>query len=148
MAGGGQDADSDEGMNEINIVPLVDIMLVLLVIFMVTTEFVERDVEAPRPLPAVPIDLPSAKTAEAQPKVALLSIAMARTGALYLNGDATTLDGIKSKIAALRSAGDKVQAFVAADQRVMHGDVLGVVDALRLLGVTDVAINTKPLEIE
>lgn len=148
MAGGAKQGDSDEGFNDINIVPLVDIMLVLLIIFMVTTEFVKSEPEELPQLPNVPINLPSAASGEKPQNTSLLSIALNSTGDMFLNGDKTDLDAIRSRVGELRQKGDKIEAFVAADSRLSHGQVVSVIDALRLLGVADVALNTKPMEIE
>ncbi|MFO0744705.1 MAG: biopolymer transporter ExbD [Myxococcota bacterium] len=146
MAGGAK-LDDEEGFNEINVVPLVDIMLVLLIIFLVTTEFVDKE-EQYRPPPNVPLQLPRASTAVDSPNKNLLSVVMNKEGDLYLNGEKSSLDGIKARVAELKARGEKLEAFVAADERLTHGAVLTVVDTLRLLGVADVAINTKPMEIE
>jgi biopolymer transport protein ExbD len=144
---GGTNADDDDGINEINVVPLVDIMLVLLIIFMVTTEFVQERFDEYEPPPNVPVLLPSAASAE-ETNDMLLSLAINSEGALFLNGDATTLDGVKERVERLKSQGAKLEAFVAADKRLTFEKVVEVVDTLRLLGVSDVAINTKPIEIQ
>jgi len=148
MAGASQ-GDNDEGFNDINIVPFVDIVLVLLIIFMVTTEFIRQDqAEIQKALPKnVPIELPKAASSEESNK-SLMSIALNRAGDLYLNGERSSLDGVKARIAEFKRNGTKLQAFVAADERLTHGAVLTVVDTLRLLGVSDVGLNTKPMEIE
>jgi biopolymer transport protein ExbD len=149
MAGGARmGGDDDEGFNEINIVPLVDIMLVLLIIFMVTTEFVEKTPEVTDPLPKVPIELPSAASADRTQSTTLLSIALNAAGELFLNGEKSSLDGVKARVAELKGRGEKTEAFVAADKRLAHGQVVAVIDTLRLLGVADVALNTKPMEID
>ncbi|MBL8784200.1 MAG: biopolymer transporter ExbD [Deltaproteobacteria bacterium] len=148
MAGGAQSND-DDGFNEINIVPFVDIALVLLIIFMVTTEFVredEKDVEKVLPK-NVPIQLPKAASAE-ETNTSLLSIAMNRDGTLFLNGERSTLDAVKARVKELQRDGKTLEAFVAADERLTHGAVLTVVDTLRVLGVGNVGMNTKPMEIE
>jgi biopolymer transport protein ExbD len=148
MAGASSPSEQDEGMNEINIVPFVDIALVLLIIFMVTTEFIRDDKEDTRLLPKnVPIELPRAASGDETNK-SLLSIALNSTGDLFLNGERSTLEGIKTRVAELRQKGEKLEAFVAADERLTHGAVLTVVDTLRTLGIPDVGINTKPMEIE
>lgn len=147
MAGGAKTNDDDDGFNEINVVPLVDIMLVLLIIFMVTTEFVDKEEEY-RPPPNVPLQLPRASTAVDSPNKQLLSIVLNKDGDLFLNGEKTDIEAVKAKVKVMKDAGDKLEAFVAADERLTHGAVLTVVDTLRLLGVADVAINTKPMEIE
>jgi len=147
MAGGAKSGDDDDGFNEINVVPLVDIMLVLLIIFMVTTEFVDKE-EVYRPPPNVPLQLPKAASAVDSPNQQTLSIVMNHAGELYLNGEKTTMELIKAKVKDLQQKGEKLEAFVAADERLTHGAVLTLVDTLRLLGIGDVAINTKPMEIE
>ncbi len=147
MAGGAKlGGDDDEGISEINVVPLVDIMMVLLVIFMVTTQFVQDELKNRTP-PNVPIELPKAASAqETNPQ--LLSLVINREGALFLNGKESTLDDVKAFVGDMKAKGAKMEAMVAADERLSHGQVIEVVDALRLLGVGDVGINTKKQEIE
>ncbi len=148
MAGGVNLSEQDEGLNDINIVPFVDIVLVLLIIFMVTTEFIRDEKDDVRALPKnVPIELPRAATAEETNK-SLLSIALNRQGDLFLNGELSTLDRVKARVEELKQKGSKLEAFVAADEKLSHGSVLTVVDTLRQLGISDVGINTKPMEIE
>jgi len=147
MAGASNIHDADEGINEINVVPLVDIMLVLLIIFMVTTQFVADQSEPEIPPPNVPVLLPKAASAE-ETNAALLSVAINQDRELFLNGEPSSLDGLRSHIGGLRDRGAKLEAFVAADQRLSHGDVIEVIDAIRLLGVADVAIHTRKMEIQ
>ncbi|PKN58935.1 MAG: hypothetical protein CVU56_03040 [Deltaproteobacteria bacterium HGW-Deltaproteobacteria-14] len=147
MAGGSLQ-DDDEGLNEINIVPFVDIVLVLLIIFMVTTEFVQEKFDDYKPPPNVPLQLPRAATAEESPNKQLLSLAINKDGNLFLNGNKTDLDGIKGYVTDMKARGAKLEAFVAADERLTHGAVLKVIDTIRLLGIPDVAINTQPMEIQ
>jgi biopolymer transport protein ExbD len=145
---GGSLQDDDEGLNEINIVPFVDIVLVLLIIFMVTTEFVQEKFDDYKPPPNVPLQLPRAATAEESPNKQLLSLAINKDGNLFLNGNKTDLDGIKGYVTDMKARGAKLEAFVAADERLTHGAVLKVIDTIRLLGIPDVAINTQPMEIQ
>lgn len=150
MAGGANlKSDDDESFSDINIVPFVDIVLVLLIIFMVTTEFVrQEESDLKKTLPQnVPLDLPKAASG-GEMNTSLLSIALAKDGELYLNGEKSTLDAVKAKVTELQRDNRPVEAFVAADQGLTHGAVLTVVDSLRLLGVGNVGINTKPMEIE
>lgn len=149
MAGGANLSNEDEGFNDINIVPFVDIVLVLLIIFMVTTEFArEPEEEKPKELPqSVQLDLPKAATG-GEANTSLLSIAMTKDGSLYLNGESSSMEAIKAQVEALKASNKPVEAFVAADERLTHGAVLTVVDTLRQLGVGNVGFNTKPMEIE
>ena len=145
MAGGFE--EDDEGLSGINVVPLVDIMLVLLIIFMVSTEFVQAELKNKIP-PNIPIELPKAASAiDTNPT--LLSLVITRTGDLFLNGEPSDLPRVKTYIDDMKAKGtDKMQAVIAADERVMHGVVIDLVDNIRLWGIDDFAINTKRQEIE
>ena len=145
MAGGFE--EDDEGLSGINVVPLVDIMLVLLIIFMVSTEFVQAELKNNIP-PNIPVELPrAASSIDTEPS--LLSLVITRTGDLYLNGEPADLPGVKTYIDDMKARGtSKMQAVIAADERVLHGVVIDLVDKIRLWGIDDFAINTKRQEIE
>ena len=145
MAGGFE--EDDEGLSGINVVPLVDIMLVLLIIFMVSTEFVQAELKNKIP-PNIPVELPKASSAiDTNPT--LLSLVITRTGDLFLNGEPSDLPRVKTYIDEMKAKGtEKMQAVIAADERVMHGVVIELVDNIRLWGIDDFAINTKRQEIE
>src|SRR5687768_9351497 len=81
MAGRAGGADDDDGINEINVTPLVDVMLVLLVIFLVASVYIVKD--------AVELELPKAASATDAPETTI-SIVMDQRRALYLNGAPTT----------------------------------------------------------
>jgi len=145
MAGSLQD-DDDEGITGINVVPLVDIMLVLLIIFMVTTQFVQDELRNRMP-PNVDVQLPKAVTAQ-DSNPSLLSLVINAKGELFLDGKLSNLAAVKEKVQGLQARGKKADAIIAADERVSHGAVVSVIDTLRVLGVVDVALNTKRQEIE
>ena len=135
------EADGEEGMNAINVVPLVDIMLVLLIIFMVSTEFVQQEMKNRIP-PNIPVELPKAASAE-ETDPSLLSLVLNKDGELFLNGEPSELSEVKTYVDEMKTKGSKMQAVIAADQRVSHGAVVEVIDAVRLWGIDDFAINTK-----
>ncbi len=146
MAGGLEEFE-DEGLSGINVVPLVDIMLVLLIIFMVSTEFVQQELQNKIP-PNIPIELPKAASAiDTNPS--LLSLVLNNKGELFLNGAPSDLPAVKAYIDEMRAKKiDKMQAVIAADERITHGAVIELVDNVRLWGIDDFAINTKRQEIE
>lgn len=147
MAGAIGGDDDDEGITQINVVPLVDIMLVLLIIFMVSTEFVQHELKNRIP-PNIPIELPKAASAE-DTEPSLLSLIMNKDGLLFLNGKESSMEGVHAYIDQMRASGTtKMQAVIAADERLTHGKVMGLVDVIRLWGIDDLVINTKPQEIE
>lgn len=145
MAGGANQND-DEAITGINIVPLVDIVLVLLIIFMVTAEFLKEEKEPPPP--GIEVELPSAATGESPANESLLAVVINKQGELFLNGKPTTADGIKQFIAGAGKAPKDLEAFIAADKGTSHGLVVEVIDFLRVQGVERFAINTKSQTIE
>src|SRR4051812_5606173 len=97
---------------DINVTPLVDITLVLLIIFMVTASYIVS--------PAIKVDLPKAASGSDQTKTTL-SITIAKDGALYLNGDKSSDGGIVSFIKTELPKNADLQAIIAADKVVSHG---------------------------
>ncbi len=119
-------------ITDINVTPLVDIMLVLLIIFMVTTTVIVKD--------SIPVKLPVASTGEAK-KVSILAVTVDAKGKLYLNGEAANKDKIRAFIKQERGRGTKLEAVIAADRDTTHGQVVGLIDLVRAEGVTKFAIN-------
>ena len=147
MAGGTlHDHDGEEGITEINIIPLVDIVLVLLIIFMVTAQFLTKP---PEPPPGMEVELPKAASGE-DISPSLLSLVINKDGKIFLNGKVESTAGIDSDLRDFLK--DKkpadLEAIVAADQGISHGHVIQVIDTLRLLGVDRFAINTKRQDID
>ncbi len=104
-------ADDDE-ITGINVTPLVDIVLVLLIIFMMTASYTVA--------PAIRVELPKASTGEPTAQ-STLSLVLTRDGALYLNNTRVEPDDVRRFIREERSAGKDLQAVVAADAQVIHG---------------------------
>ena len=147
MAGGTlHQHDDEEGINEINIIPLVDIVLVLLIIFMVTAQFLNQP---PEPPPGMEIELPKAASSE-EISPSLLSLVINKEGKVFLNGEPESKAGIDADLKAflVGKVPKDLEAIVAADQEISHGHVIRVIDSLRLLGVDRFAINTKSQDIE
>jgi biopolymer transport protein ExbD len=139
----GKVSGDDDVLSEINVTPLVDIMLVLLIIFMLTNEEVSEKMKKAQ----IDIDLPKAASAEQKPSKPL-SIVIAQGGKLFLNGNPLTEAelGVQAKQAAQQTPG--IEAILSADKRVPHGEVIRVIDLVRIGGVEKVAVNTKEQEIE
>ena len=147
MAGGSlNQMDGEEGINEINIIPLVDIVLVLLIIFMVTAQFLTRP---PEPPPGMEVELPKAASGE-DISPSLLSLVINKEGQVFLNGKPESEAGIDADLKTFLAdkTAAELEAIVAADQEISHGHVIRVIDALRLLGVDRFAINTRRQDIE
>jgi biopolymer transport protein TolR len=125
-------ADEDE-ITGINVTPLVDIVLVLLIIFMMTASYTVA--------PAIRVELPKASTGEPTAQ-STLSLVLTREGALYLNNTRVEPDDVRRFIREERAAGKDLQAVVAADAQVIHGRVVSIIDLIRAEGVSQFALNT------
>jgi biopolymer transport protein ExbD len=129
--------DDDDGINDINITPLVDVMLVLLVIFLVASVYIVKD--------AIEVDLPkAAKTNDVVETT--LSIVLDRNGATYLNGNPADPATIARACEAAGAENPNAQAIIAADNEVKHGEVVKLIDLVRTHGLSRFAINVKHIE--
>lgn len=144
MAGGswGSSGD-DELIGGVNITPIVDVCLTLLVVFIVTaSQVVNR---------SMPVNLPKAASSESAPP-SILNVAIARNGDVFINGAPARLQDIPRQVEAARaraaSAGAgadvKLAGFVSADVDAPYGKFAEAVDQLRLAGVNDIALDTQP----
>ena len=123
--------DSDDGINGINVTPLVDIMLVLLIIFMIATKLDQPG--------AMDVQLPRASTAS-EVQNSTLAVVVHKDGSLHLNGKPTTLTEIQATAA--RGTPD-TQALVSGDKGVDYERIIAVMDALRRGGVYKLALPTE-----
>ncbi|MBF0285182.1 MAG: protein TolR [Magnetococcales bacterium] len=131
MGGGGLQQGA---MSEINVTPLVDIMLVLLIIFMVAAPLMTQGVE---------VDLPQTEadtlTSDQEP----LTVSIKHSGKTYIEEKEVSLEEIVVKAAALRKANPKLPVFVRADKKVPYGTVMEVMSHLQQGGVTQVGLVTE-----
>jgi biopolymer transport protein ExbD len=140
MAGGSLDQDDGE-ITGINVTPLVDVMLVLLIVFMVTSTYIVQQ--------SIQVQLPKADSGENTPKVKNLAFVIDKSGAIFLDGKAITLDQIAGRVQSEKAADPRIQlqALVAADKETPHGYVVGLIDAVRRQGITDLAINVERTQL-
>jgi biopolymer transport protein ExbD len=127
-----EDDDSGRMITEINVTPLVDITLVLLIIFMVTTTYIVN--------PSIKVDLPKAMTGTDQTRTTL-ALTLTKDGQLYLNGDRSDEAQVLRQIAAELPKNPDLQAIIAADKVVPHGSVVHIIDFVKRAGVRKFAIN-------
>jgi biopolymer transport protein TolR len=133
---GGANTDDDEVISAINVTPLVDIVLVLLIVLMVTSNYLVNK--------SINVELPKAATGEATTPT--LSISLDVAGKLYIDGQGTNETELQERIHAAYAADHDVKAVISADGRVTHAQVVAVIDLLRKEKVTKFAINTSPTE--
>ncbi|MBS1800163.1 MAG: biopolymer transporter ExbD [Acidobacteria bacterium] len=133
----------DEGSkvnSNINVTPMVDVMLVLLIIFMVITPMLNNKVN---------VDLPktdSATVMENANKEDAVTVAVTRSGDIFLGGDKVSIDDLGPKISSkLENKTDK-QVFMRADARANYGKVMDAVDGIRAAGVSQLGLLTEKRE--
>lgn len=121
---------SDEEITGINVTPLVDVTLVLLIIFMVTAKLIAGQ--------GIPLDLPRAKTAGATQTV--LNVAIDAQGAVLANGAKIASDEeLKSRARDALKASPELRTVISASSAATHGKVMHVLDTVRDAGITKVA---------
>jgi len=122
-------------VSEINVTPLVDIMLVLLIIFMLTAHLIAKQ--------AIEVDLPKASQSTAAPPTTI-AVTLTRDGRLYLNGEQIAPDALRSAVKDAVAKDPKTQALIAGDKSVSHGRVIWVLDTIKAAGITSFAIQIDP----
>ena len=122
-------------MSEINMTPLIDVMLVLLVIFMIT---------APLMSSSLRLDLPKAEGAQPSETPSFLAVAATATGQLYLGEEQVSLDTLRERAirAAQRDASTEVQ--LRADQSVPYGRVAELIGLMQAAGLTRIGFLVSP----
>lgn len=132
--GGMQNSGDEEPISDINVIPLVDIILVVLIIFMVTAPMIMK--------PSINVNLPKAVSGDASTP-SQLSISIAPGGVLNLNGSKASEDDISSKAQQEATKNPDIQAIIAADKDVPHGTVVRIIDVVKSAGVKKFAISIE-----
>jgi biopolymer transport protein TolR len=124
---------------DINITPMVDVMLVLLVIFMVT---------APLLVAGVRVDLPR----NAAPKISHIQkpviVTLAADGGLYIGDDRVDRGALEARLAALRSREGDAVVYVRADRKIAYGDVLELLGRVGNTGYQRISLLSRPASAE
>ena len=126
--------------SNINVTPMVDVMLVLLIIFMVITPMLNNKVN---------VDLPKADAAQVMEdanKEDAVIVAVTRDGRTFLGGDQVTVDDLGNKISAKLENKTNKQVFMRADTRANYGKVMDAVDGIRSAGVSQLGLLTERRE--
>lgn len=126
--------DNEESISDINVVPLVDIILVVLIIFMVTAPMIMK--------PSINVNLPKAASGE-QSTPSQLSIGIAPDGSLNLNGVRADESAIQAKAQEELVKNPEVQAIISADKETPHGTVVRIIDLVKTAGVKKFAISIE-----
>ncbi len=121
-------------LSDINMVPFIDVVLVLLIIFMITAPILQSGIE---------VDVPKTRTVRAINEERLV-VTIDKTQRIYLGSDPVNIHDLGAKVKAkLRKAQDAV--FLRCDEAVPFGAFAAVVDSLRVSGVNNISIVTEPI---
>ncbi len=121
-------------MSDINVTPMVDVMLVLLIVFMVA---------APLLTVGVPVDLPQTSAKPMEDQSEPLTITVKRDGQVYLQETKIDMDALVPKIAAITQSNPDARIFVRGDRNISYGDIMQVMGQLNAAGFRKVALVTE-----
>ena len=121
-------------MSEINVTPLVDVMLVLLIVFMIT---------APMMVAGIQVDLPETKASPVQNQEEPLTISINKKGEVYILDTLISRIDLAEKLKAITKAKMDTRIFVKGDKNVSYGEIVDVVSAINAAGFNKVALLTQ-----
>jgi biopolymer transport protein TolR len=126
--------------SEINVVPYIDVMLVLLIIFMVTTPMMNLGVD---------IQLPQTNAKSLQDKKDPVVVSVDEAGQIYLTANGTkrepvSVDQFRTKVTAFQHQNPDLQVLIAGDQRVGYGKVYAILPILQEAGVSKIGLMSQP----
>ena len=129
-----------EVTSDINVTPMADVMLVLLIIFMVVTPMLQKGTTVELAKTHNPTDMPAADHDDA------VLVAVTRDGKYWLNADKITIEQMGGKVNDLLATKMDKTVFVRSDARAKYGDVVAVVDTIRNAGVDKVGLLTERID--
>lgn len=127
-------SEDDEVICEINIVPFVDIVLVLLITFMLTSSAIAKA--------SIPVELPTAASAGAAVP-STLNVVLDNQGHLYLNGAEISYEKLGAHVARASWKDRELQAVISADKGIDYGQVIRVLDTIKSNGIKTFALNIQ-----
>ncbi|MBI2518971.1 MAG: biopolymer transporter ExbD [Bdellovibrio sp.] len=138
MAGKDVDLDSLDGINEINITPFVDVVLVLLVIFMVTAPVMLKE--------SLKVNLPKTLTSDLSTKSKTIGLAITKDGQVIFNGELVSEENLKLKLIELQKTAPETTFLISADIDTRHGAVVGMMDMLKKNGLNFFALQVEKIK--
>jgi biopolymer transport protein TolR len=134
MAMGGRN-DNRGIMAEINVTPLVDVMLVLLVIFMVTAPMMQQGVQ---------VNLPKANTKAMTPQDEAVVVSVDKNGKVFINKDQIPASDLRNRLTAMFATREKKEVFLKADAGVPYGEVVRAMADIKGAGIERLGMVTEP----
>ncbi len=129
--------EDPETQPQINIVPMIDVIFVVLTFFILSSLFLTR-------AEGLPVNLPGAATSENQLQQHTLTLTITSGGDLQLGNEAAALESLVEQVQARRVGNRPLLMIIRADQEVPHGQVIAVMDQLRQVPNVELAIATEP----
>jgi biopolymer transport protein TolR len=120
-------------LSEINVTPLVDVVLVLLIIFMVTTPMLQRGTD---------VQLPTAKVSEVKQEERI-TLTVTRDNRIFVNNEQVPREGLEARLRALAGSGRERVLYFRGDARIAYGLVIDVMDAVKASGIETVGMITE-----
>jgi len=133
------DEQDEDSIAQINITPLVDVMLVLLVIFMVTAPMMQQ---------GIGVELPRVAAQPLNSEVEQLAVVISRDGRVQLNNTPLGVDELNQKLSAIVQSQPDCKVALRADKNVPYGQLAEVMAAIRNAGVKKIGMVTEPLKEE
>jgi len=128
-------------LSDINVTPLVDVMLVLLIIFMVTAPLLETKNQS------INLNLPKVKTGQkANINETAIIVSIDKQGVIYLNDSEIKQLNLKKKLEILFSDRSKKEIFLKADSLIPYGNVMRIMDLIRSSGIKKISMVTEPIK--
>lgn len=131
-------SQEDEGINEINITPFVDVVLVLLVIFMVTAPAMIKE--------SLKVNLPKTLTSDITSKAASLGIAITKEGQVVLAGRLLSEEALQEEFSKISREAPETNFLLSADTDARHGDVVRVIDLLKKNNLNRFALQVEKVK--
>ena len=126
---------NSRSLSEINVTPLVDVMLVLLIIFMVVAPMMQRGID---------VELPETETASGINEAKIV-LTIERSDRVYINDRPVHMKILKERITELLGTRSLETIYIRADRKIPYGTVLHVMDIIRQAGVENISMVTNPL---
>ncbi|RKH44226.1 ExbD/TolR family protein [Corallococcus sicarius] len=130
----GSAGDNDDEITGINVTPLVDVVLVLLIIFMVTANFIVRE--------TVEVDLPRAANG-GETVQGLVNVVLDKEGKLYFDGVEVTEADLSRRVVEAVTKDKDTRAIISADQTIAYGRVMRLIDVVKGQGIAKFALNIE-----
>ncbi|SNB47200.1 protein TolR [Geobacter sp. DSM 9736] len=124
-------------MSEINVTPLVDVMLVLLVIFMITAPMMQQGVQ---------VNLPKAETKALNPQEETVVVSVEKSGRIFIDKSEVVPGDLGQRLSAMFANRSKKEVFLKADKDVPYGDVVRTMAEIKAAGIERLGMVTEPAQ--